>query len=179
MEQRFFPAGGGSVICRQREGRVTVEAVRPDDGLGLYKLRLLGGSRGLILGVLLPEESALRLRRTIPVERLTAEGCWPVTGAEIILTVPFEDIEPPPGWIREEDPARLFKGDALLKRSAEGLGHVFLRPGKGNFWFAVPYGEGTAFALTPLFCLARVEKLGGKDYVIYLFREDGVPLLPR
>jgi len=178
MERQLIPIGGGSLQYREEGGKVTFEAVRPDDKRGLYKLRLYGRGRGLELGTLLPEQGVLRLRRIFSVDKLKSEGCWPVTDAEVVLAIPFGGGNTPPGWTREDTPARLLHADKLLARSAAELCHTLLRREDGFFQLAVPYGEGSPFALTPLFCLAKAERLGEKDYIVFYFREDGVPVLP-
>lgn len=178
MERQLVPVGGGSLQYREEGGKVTFEAVRPDDKRGLYKLRLYGRSRGLELGTLLPEQGVLRLRRSYTVEKLKAAGCWPVTDAEVVLAVPFGGKDIPPGWTREDTPARLLSGDKLLEYSAAGLNHALLRREEGFFYLALPYAEGSPFALTPLFCLAKLERLGEKYYIVFSFRDDGVPVLP-
>lgn len=178
MEWKLVPIADGSLFFREERGKVTFEAVRPDDKRGLYKLRLYGRGRGLELGALLPEQGALRLRRVFSVENLAAKECWPVTGGEFVLAVPFSGDDTPSGWIREDNPARLLKNDKILERSASELRNALLRREKGFFGLAIPYREEEAFALTPLFCLAKVERMGVKDYIIFFFREDGVPALP-
>ncbi len=178
MERQLVPIGGGSLQLREEGGKVIFEAARPDDKRGLYKLRLYGRNRGLELGTLLPEQGILRLRRSVSVDRLKAEGCWPVTEAEVVLAIPFSSGDMPPGWMREDSPARLLHGDPLLEHSAQGLSHAFLRREEGFFQLALPYGEGTPFALTPLFCLAKVERLGEKYYIVFSFRENGAPMPP-
>lgn len=176
MERQLVPIGGGSLQLREEGGKVSFEAVRPDDKRGLYKLRLYGRSRGLELGTLLPEKGLLRLRRCVSVEKLKAEGCWPITEAEVVLAIPFGEGDIPRGWTREDSPARLLRGDQVLQRAAEGLKNALLRREDGCFHLALPYGEGTPFALTPLFCLAKVERLGEKYYAIFSFQDNGAPM---
>jgi len=178
MERQLIPIGGGSLQLREEGGKVIFEAVRQDDKRGLYKLRLYGRNRGLELGTLLPEQGILRLRRSIPMDKLKEEGCWPVTEAEVVLAIPFGGAETPFGWAREDAPERLLRGDPLLERSVQGIGHALVRRGEGFFQLALPYGERTPFALTALFCLAKVERLGGKYFIIYTFRDNGVPVPP-
>lgn len=179
MEYKLTPSGGGSLRFYEESGKIFFEAVRPDDKLGLYKLRICGRGKCLELGTFLPEQGTLRLRRTVLMERLAAEGCWPVTSAEVLLAVPFVNDRLPDGWTQEEAPSRLLRGDKLLERSAAEFQHALVHRGPGVFRLAFPFREDSAFALVPLFCLASVEQLGSKPYAVFLFREDGVPLPPK
>ena len=60
--------GGGTLLLRQEGPRVRLEAERPSDGRGLYKVWLHGDRGGkLLLGTLVPEGDRLRLSRTLSV----------------------------------------------------------------------------------------------------------------
>lgn len=179
MEYKLTPGGGGSLKFHEESGKVIFDAVRPDDKLGLYKLRICGRGNCLELGTFLPEKGVLHLRRTLLMEKLVSEGCWPVTGAEVLLAVPFVSDRLPGGWVREESPARLLHGDRLLERSASDFQEALIFREPGFFRLAFPFREDSAFALVPLFCLATVEQLGGRPYSVFRFREDGVPVIPQ
>lgn len=177
MEKQWNLVGGGSLRYREEGGRVSFEARHADDKKGLYKLHVLGKSGTLDLGALLPEQNLLRLRRVVSMEKLLAEGCWPVTGAEILLAVPFESEEGDTGWVPEEAPANLLRGDKLLERSASEQNEALIKRGEGYYLLAFPYREDGPFALTPLFCFACILQIDGKYYTVYRFLDNGMPQL--
>ena len=72
----------GMVRIREEGLQAVISARAADDGAGLYKLHLLGKGDSLLLGTLIPENGALCLRRTIPVDQLRRRGLWPPAGAE-------------------------------------------------------------------------------------------------
>ena len=79
MEEQLTMRGGGTLTLHQVGPRVHMEAERPSDGLGLYKVWLHGEQGGkLLLGTLAPEGGALRLRRTLSVGALEPAGCGPL-----------------------------------------------------------------------------------------------------
>ena len=78
MEERLNMRGGGTLTLHQDGPRVHMEAERPSDGLGLYKVWLHGNHGGkFLLGTLVPERGQLRLGRTLSVSTLEQAGCWP------------------------------------------------------------------------------------------------------
>ena len=90
MEQRMEMAGGGTLLLRQEGPRVRLEAERPADGKGLYKVWLHGDRGGkLLLGTLVPEGGCLRLSRTLSVGELERAGCWPGFRVEAPLAFAF------------------------------------------------------------------------------------------
>ena len=182
--ERCYPLAGGKGSLRLREEglRVQLWAKLPDDGRGLYKVWLTGGGGELLLGTLLPEGGVLRLRRTIPLSQLRRQGLWPPSGAEIRLYYAFggpagEGERPHAGWTREDNPARLM-GERLLKECAATLkGGLTRREGEG-FVLALPWEPGGVFPLTPLFCFASAERMGGRGYAVFRFNGRGCPRLP-
>jgi hypothetical protein len=93
---------------------------------------------------------------------LKAEGCWPVAEAEVVLARSFSCGEAPPSDGRGgRAPARLLRADALLERCAQGIKCALVKRER-IFFNGASYGEGIPFGLTPLFCLAKVERLGEK-----------------
>ena len=172
----------GEVQIREEGLQAAISARAADDGAGLYKLHLLGEGGSLLLGTLIPENGALRLRRTLPLDQLRRRGLWPPTGAEVRLAYAFGQEagrpEPPPaGWAREDHPARLM-GERLLKECAAPLkGGLTKREGEG-FVLALPWEPGGAFPLTPLFCFASAERMDGRGYAVFRFTARGCPRLP-
>ena len=82
--------GGGTLTLRREGARVRMEAERPEDGQGLYKVWLHGDHGGkLLLGTLVPEQGRLMLRRTLSVDALERAGCWPQFWAAAALAFSF------------------------------------------------------------------------------------------
>lgn len=183
MEQRTVAMKNGSLTWSVQGDRAEVcLSVRPPRP-GLYR-GLLKGRRGCWdLGLLLPEGGCLRVGRSLSVPALERAGCWPVTGGEAVLLHPFSPGEPPtppPGWRRVRETEGLFPRDPLLAHCAEkAKTRLMIRRGEdGAFSLAAPWAPELPFPLVVLFCLASVEDLGGRLWVVYRFAADGVPRLP-
>lgn len=164
-------------ILRYWENGPKVELLMeaPNDGSGLYQGWIQGTGERMELGSLMPEQQALRLRRSLPLDRLRAAGCWPVKEAGITLIHSFGAAGPPQGWHREENPARLFPGDPFLQEMVSGVPGCLLCVSKEGFSLAVPFERGRPFGLTPLFCFARIRQLGGRYHAVFPFHHDGRP----
>ncbi len=174
MEGRLEMEGGGTLAWRQEGPRVYLEAERPVDGRGLYKVWLQGRQEGekLLLGTLAPERDALRLRRTLSLDELKRRGVWPPERAESPLAFPFQSAQ---RWYRETDPARLLP-DQLLR--AQVRGPMLCRKGREGFSLAAPFRTDREAPLESLFCLARVERLEGRAYLVWDFDPKGTPKIP-
>lgn len=175
MEERVPMKGGGTLTVRQDGVRVHMEAERPSDGKGLYKVWLRGDQGGkLLLGTLVPEEDALRLRRTLSVGTLERAGCWPRFRAEAPLAFSFE--APSGGkWYCEQHPERLVS-DPVLK--AQMSGAMLCRKEAEGFALSAPFAADRPVRLPSLFCLAGVERREGKLYMVWHFNGKGEPVLP-
>ena len=68
-------------------------------------------------------------------------------------------------------------GEPLLARAA-GERRALYRPEEGGFSLAYPFDPAAPFPLTPLFCFASVQKLGGGWYAVFPFRPGGCPMPP-
>ncbi len=183
MEERFGLGRPGAALLVREEGlQASFEAGMPDDKQGLYKVYITGRGGSMLLGTLMPEGGRLFLRRGFPIAELTRKGVWPVTAGEVKLSFPFgaprqqSNLHSPvPGWVREENPARLM-GDRVLARSAGELRGALFRRGEDGFSLAAPLEKERAFPLTPLFCFAHLEKLSEKNYIIFHFNSKGCPV---
>lgn len=177
MEQ-VFPLERGTLTCRETGGSVSLTMQVRGDNRGLYKGILFGEKGRMELGTLLPEGGCLGLQRTVPVERLRRQGCWPVTGGKAVLTYAFGRGTLPGGWGQAAHPWELFSRDCVLRDSAEKLRGCLLRRTEHGFLLAVPFSPQAPFPLLPVFCFARAEQLGGGRYVCFRFQEGGVPVMP-
>ena len=172
----------GMVRIREEGLQAVISARAADDDERLYKLQLIGKGDSLLLGTLIPENGALCLRRTIPVDQLRRRGLWPPAGAEVRLAYAFGrerggGERPPQGWTREDHPARLM-GERLLRECAAPLkGGLTRREGEG-FVLALPWEPGGPFPMTPLFCFASAERVEGRGYAVFHFTGKGCPRLP-
>ena len=151
---------------------VRVEAVRPNDGRGLYKVWLHGQGGRLLLGTLAPEGDGLRLRRRLWRSELERSGCWPVTGGETVLVFAFERDS----WKREEHPERLLR-DGVLQETVRGR-PTLLRRREGGFCLAAHFDPVRPFPLVPLFCLAKIQRVEGKSCAVFYFDREGNPTVP-
>ena len=176
MERRFSLADErGWLTVAETGDRAVCTAQLPADGRGLYKCWLIGPEGKALVGTFVPEGGVLKLSRILPVAQLRSCGAWPPQGAEAAMAFSFSEQRPavPAGWRCEPDPARLM-GEPLLARAA-GERSALCRREEGGFWLAYPFDPGKPFPLTPLFCFARLERLEGRDYVVFPFRSGGCP----
>jgi len=173
MEQRLAMAGGGSLSWRQEGSRVLLQAERPADGKGLYKVWLCrGGKDCFLLGTLMPEGGSLRLLRSVPRQELERAGCWPPEEARAAMVFAFRTDE---GWHREDRPGNRFR-DPVLGSSLSGP--MLCRTGPEGFWLAAPYRADAPVPIPPLVCLARVGMVEGRPHWIWQFDPSGQPVLP-
>ena len=171
MEQEVCLRGGGRLLISQEGIWVRLETVRPDDGRGLYKVWVRGEEGEFLLGTLVPERGMLRLCRRISQRELERCGCWPVTGAEAVLTLSFAHAV----WHREEHPERLVK-ESVLRQSLQGCTMLVQRQ-EHRICLAAEYHPGRPFPLPALFCLCRVERIQGRAHAVFCFDPEGNPVV--
>lgn len=172
-----FEGRGGAVTVRQEGDRAVCQAIRPADGGGLYKAWLLGGGERVLLGTLIPEGGALRLRRVMEVAALKRQGVWPPEGGEVVLAYSFApEAVLPPDWCWTDCPGRLL-GERALSGCLRGVKRGLLKRDMEGFFLAFSWSGHESFPIPPLFCLARVERLGAGWYVVFRFSRQGRPEL--
>lgn len=71
-----FDSPGGAVTVRREGDQAICQAIRASDGSGFYKAWLHGAGKRFLLGTLIPEGGALRLRRALPVAQLERRGLF-------------------------------------------------------------------------------------------------------
>ena len=174
MEHTYW-LENGKMICRENGNRLDILIRVQNNGRGLYKGWLQGESGKVELGTLMPEQNELRLRRSVPLDKLKHAGCWPVTEGGITLVHSFGTVGLPQGWKKEEDPVHLFPKDPVLREAAGKLKECLICVSQEGFSLAVPYGSKRPFGLIPVFCFARIRTLGGRQYAVFPFYEDGNP----
>lgn len=172
-----FEGPGGVVTVRQEGDRAVCQAMRPHDDKGLYKAWLRGAGEKILLGTLIPEGGALRLRRIMEVEALERQGAWPPMGGEIVMAYSFSsESAPPPPWCWTDCPRRLLE-DPTLSRCLQGVRRALLNRDIEGFFLAFPWSCHEPFPIPPLFCLSQLRLLSGKRYVVFRFSRQGNPEL--
>lgn len=183
MEQRF-PVENGRMVCKEAGDRVEVTMEVTGPNRGLYRGFLLGpGGRRWDLGTLLPERGCLCLHRSLLIENLRRQGCWPIVGGQVKLSYAFSGgtrrEAAPKGWKTIQNPGELFPEDEILREESRGSGPAFLcRREDGSFCLAYPWNPGAPFPLPAAFCFAGITTFGGRPHVVFRFRADGQPELP-
>lgn len=183
MERMVEMRGGGRLTVYQEGPRVVLEAARPDDRRGLYKVWLQGrGEQKFLLGTLAPQGGQLRLRRRLPLGELERAGCWPEFRAESVLTFSFDEKEAGNdekeggNWYCEQHPEQLFT-DRLLKGQIPGP--MLCRRERQGFWLGAPFHTGRPLALPGLFCLAQLERRPSGTNLVWHFDNNGWPIMGR
>lgn len=170
--------GGGTLRAREEGGWVCLEAVRPDDGKGLYKVWCTGPGGEFLLGTLVPQGGGLRLERRVSKQTLQKAGAWPLTGGKTVMVYPFTDEGKTEGeWHREGHPERLCADQVVRACLHKGEGWLS-REYRGMRQLSVLFSTCKPIPLNPLFCLARVEERQGRWYLVWSFDRDGLPLVP-
>ena len=186
MSELWRLEGGGTLSLREDGLRVRLEAVRPDDGRGLYKVWIWGGGGRFLLGTLVPERGALRLNRTVSRQSLLQAGCWPVEGGGAELAGPFfspKAAEKEPcadsagNWVPVRWPERLCR-DYLIRESLQGQTGFYVQNGNGRALLSAPFCPNQPFPIPILFCFAEVEFRAGRPWLVWAFGSDGNPLIP-
>lgn len=171
-----FESPDGVVTLREENGIALCRAIRADAKGGVWKAWLLGtdGTRAL-LGTLIPEGGALRLRRAVPLEQLQRQGVWPPIGTELLPAETPRSSPVPEGWQYTDCPARLM-GEADLRHGLRCVERVLFRREGDEFFLAFPFDNKAPFPLPSLCCLCAVARLGECPYLLFRFSHRGCPL---
>lgn len=139
-------------------------------GEGLWCAWAVGDLGELRLGVLEPEGERAVIRRrfsqrmTAPLGRLLRGELRPAQGKSA-----------QPDWEQAPEPDRLFRAPWLRQR-LRGVRGVLTRTEGGCRYVAMPYDKEKCFPLTTLFCFARIQRIGGHEYVVYAFDAQESPV---
>lgn len=159
----------------EANGKATIEARREADGKGLYKAYAVGPAGRCLLGTMTPHSSGLAIKKTLAVDALRQKGCWPVRRVETSLAYSFErPSDPPAGWRTLPAPPL---DDPLLCRCAQRSGGWWQQTPAGAT-LAYLYSPSRPFPMEPLFCFARLGRLGGKPTLFFSFDSAGRPVMP-
>jgi hypothetical protein len=170
-----FSLENGTMSCYENGNRADLVIRVRNEGRGLLKAWIRGENGKIELGTLMPEQNELRLRRSIPIEKLKQAGCWPIQDGGVNLIHAFSRGGLPQGWREEEKPERLFSHDPILREAARKLKGCLYYVGQEGFHLAVPYGNRRPFGLIPIFCFAQIRTLAGKQYAVFSFNQEGAP----
>ena len=173
MEGELKLAGLRGTLHWKGQGVFTVletSAERREDGL--YKVLLRGRGGGeMSLGTLVPEGGALRLCRRLPSGTLEASGCWPPVEVRAVRTFSFEGD----GEWEEAGPLPPLLSDPVIRRAAEEVKGALLRRRRDGMELAVPFSPREPFPLVPLICLGRLQRIGGRRYLVFSLDGRGAP----
>lgn len=137
---------------------------------GLWCAWAVGDLGELRLGVLEPEGEQAAIRRRFS-DRMTAPLGKLLRG-ELRSARIREARE---DWGPVQEPERLFRAPWLRQRLRGARGVLTRREG-GCRYVALPYDKEKCFPLTTLFCFARIQRIGGNEYVIYAFDAQEAPV---
>lgn len=171
-------AGGGTLRVREEDLWVYLEAVRPDDGRGLYKVWCTGPQGEFLLGTLVPQGGGLRLERRVARKTLQQAGAWPLIGGKTVMVYSFTDRDGvQEAWHREDHPEN-FCRDRVVRACLRGAQGVLSREKGAVRQLAIPFSTCKPISLNTLFCLAQVRERQGQRYLVWSFDWEGRPLLP-
>ena len=165
--------GGGRLRFLEDGQLVHFEVLHADDGRGLNKIYVCGSRGKMLLGTLCPGQSGPELVRRISKSQLERCGCWPLTGAERVLSFSFERESL---WKQEMHPERMV-GDVVLREALESR-KMLLNRQEDGFSLAAGFDPRWPFPLIPLFCLAEICTVEGRRCAVFRFDRKGNPILP-
>ena len=143
----------------EREALYTWFTVRSRlPGEGLWCAWVVGDTGELRLGVLEPREGLRRRfsrQMTAPLGKLVRGELRPV--GDRAAAEPWAAV------------SELLFRTPWLKRQLHGVSGVLTRKAGEVRLLALPYDAREPFPLTPLFCLARIQEIGGRRYAVYAF----------
>lgn len=160
-------------LTTEREALYTWFAVQcrlPEEGL--WCAWAVGEQGELRLGVLEPHGSGAELRRRFSGQMTGSMGR--ILRGEVR---PAGEERPRAEWEAAEDPGALFRTPWLRQRLRGTAGVLTRRAGERR-WLALPYDPEKPFPLEPLFCFARIRRLGEGRFVVYLFDRREWPVNP-
>lgn len=171
--------GGGTLRVREEAPWVYLEAVRPEDGRGLYKVWCLGAGGEFLLGTLVPQDNRLRLERRVAKRTLQEAGAWPLTGGKAIMVYSFTDRrELGEEWNMEAHPES-FCSDPVVRACLKGANGLLSREKNGVRQLAALFSICKPILLNTLFCLAQVQTWQERRYLVWSFDPEGRPILPK
>lgn len=139
-------------------------------GDGLWCAWAVGDRGELRLGVLEPEGEHASIRR-----RFSAQLTGPLGRLQWGEVRPAHPAAPG-DWLPAGQAADLFRSPWLRERLWDAAG-ALTRTENGRRYVALPYDPERPFPLPSLFCLARICRIGGRNYAVYAFDQTEQPVL--
>lgn len=170
--------GGGTLRVREQAPWVYLEAVRPEDGRGLYKVWCTGAGGEFLLGTLAPEGTCLRLERRVAERTLREAGAWPLTGGKTVMVYPFTKNDAARETWRPQLHPEEFCSDRVVRACLRGAQGLLSREKNGVRQLAAPFSICKPILLNTLFCLAQIGEWQGRPYLVWSFDRQGRPLPP-
>lgn len=154
-------------------GQTRVDAVLdcPRDDSGLFRGYLLFPRGEIMLGVLEPCGKQMMLRRTLLRKEIEKLGT-PIAG-EVRMSFPFRQA---PDWQQVKRPEEVFRSKEMVGRLRRWEGGLWKKE-RGKTLLALPYHSGKPFPMTGLFCFARIQSIGQKQYAVFTFDGDELPVV--
>lgn len=174
MERIELYCGGraaGEITLESVGSQIEVRGAMAAPGDGLYRAALLGERGELPLGVMEPGGGQLTLRRRLYRRDVATLG--PLLRGEARRSFAFSEQRL---WRRTARPGDLFQSRWLRERLADCGTALWRREGE-RLCVALPYAPARPFPLETLFCLARLERIDGKRWVVYSFDRAEKPLI--
>lgn len=141
-------------------------------GEGLCSAWVVGQSGELRLGVPEAEHGMLTLSRRFSRE-LTGPAGSVVRGElrSCVVETGGEEED----WQSLGSPDRLFRS-RFLQSQLRGVSGALTRRGKSRRFLALPFDPRRPFPLVPLFCFARILRIGGTAYAVFAFDREETPV---
>ena len=165
----FYGGGkcGELTVCRQGLYLEFCAQIRLPQS-GVPRIYLKGEQSEALLGVAQPAPGGYLLRRTVAARSVFGLGAIRCGYVKVSQAEDGEWKPLRPGALSICRPfcCKLPETANVMQKAAVGVTQ-----------FAYPYEEKRPFPLPALFCLARIEEIWGKMYVVFSFDEDGCPIL--
>lgn len=174
MERIALYCGGrvaGEITMEDLGSQIEIRGAMAAPGDGLYRAALLGERGELPLGVMEPRGGQSTLHRRLYRRDVAALGT--LLRGEARRSFAFSE---PKLWHRTARPGDLFRSQWLRERLTDCGAALWRREGE-RLYVALPYAPARPFPLETLFCLARLERIDGRRWVVYSFDRAEKPLI--
>lgn len=139
-------------------------------GEGIWCAWAVGAAGELRLGVLEPMGDRAGIRRQFS-RRMTQPLGTLLRGELRLVSVPGGNVS----WQTVANPEELFR-TPFLRQQLRGAEGVLTREMAETRYVALPWDQRQPFLLTPLFCFARLSRIGGREYAVFAFDRKEAPV---
>lgn len=137
-------------------------------GPAFLRAYLVGERSEMLLGVLAPEGGAYAIRRRLSRRETAGLGkllrCDARREGELT-------------WERADPPEKLLDSP-YFSHMLQGVPGVLTQRRDDRRQIAVPFDPAKPFPMTPLFCFAKICRIGGERYAVFTFDRQERPLMP-